>query len=704
MRRPCRRNCRTQPCDVAILPGSLVAQLAEARLFAPPHAPKNILAFWRAPERLTFSASMALARTSTLIDIPIFGEIGLCALRRTGSRPRPYPGRKDPCAAGRPRRGDRGRYRAHSRPARSALADRWRRTIRFRMPRGSAGSYFKTGDDGTLDTGFPCRADTETGGLVVTGPPAGLFSIGGYRFAMRDVQDVVSQADKEANVAALPDTFAGHRLAGHSKDRAADAPYPRCRRPQPADRARVSRSHRQRHRPPDICDFTARVDGTLSATRLSSGSFFSARCIMSLQGPLVIVAEAPPGELAGTLARPAHSRSSRRRPTMPPRRSPRPSPAPSCWPMPPPAAIQNSPNGFRRTSRRLRRSFRCWLAQRKTKTSPIAKRCRSTPTRHPQFIAARLSAALRARTLHGSVLRRAATGADRRPSASGCAAQRSARRRHRDRRRTRTRLSRSFGRHRRTCRRDRHAQHRNRGALSQGARYRRPGVRRRIWPAQYRSLPDRRERGHPLSRSADRRAGRQCHAARRRIPEYRHGHGPCPPRRAHPALSCGCMPSRSGCAASCNPSTRTASSIRRRDCCARMCSSAISNAPSATPGSAAPDCRSHALPSTPIWARAPKWMPHAWSAAGAQCRFRLPRRRRLDARRLHRNRSASCPCDGAPHRQRAQAHDARARTRSASRRRRLSRLRRAKSADSVASLLARVTAPADCGGVIEDIG
>jgi hypothetical protein len=56
---------------------------------------------------------------------------------------------------------------------------------------------------------------------VVTGPPAGLFSIGGYRFAMRDVQKVVSQADKEANVAALPDTFAGHRLAGHSRDRAA---------------------------------------------------------------------------------------------------------------------------------------------------------------------------------------------------------------------------------------------------------------------------------------------------------------------------------------------------------------------------------------------------------------------------------------------------------------------------------------------------
>ena len=56
---------------------------------------------------------------------------------------------------------------------------------------------------------------------MVTGPPAGLVSVGGYRFCMRDIQDVVAQADKEASVAAFPDAFAGHRLAGHSRDRAA---------------------------------------------------------------------------------------------------------------------------------------------------------------------------------------------------------------------------------------------------------------------------------------------------------------------------------------------------------------------------------------------------------------------------------------------------------------------------------------------------
>jgi hypothetical protein len=207
------------PCDATILPGPLVAQLAEAKLFAQPHAPKNILAFWRAPERLTFSASM-LSLDSDLIDIPLFGEIGLCALRRTGSRPANIPVGKVRAPQGTPGAvvvANVARTPAGTLGFGGPMAPRHS----FLHAAGSAGSYFKAGDDGTLDTGFPCRVDKETGGLVVTGPPVGLFSIGGYRFAMRDVQNVVSQADKEANVAALPDTFAGHRLAGHSKDRAA---------------------------------------------------------------------------------------------------------------------------------------------------------------------------------------------------------------------------------------------------------------------------------------------------------------------------------------------------------------------------------------------------------------------------------------------------------------------------------------------------
>lgn len=209
-----------QPCDLAILPGSLVAQLAEAEILVRPHGPKSILAFWRAPERLALSAPWRMADVN-LIDVAIFGEIGLCAMHRTEGNPALIPS---------------GKMRApQGTPGAVIVADIARTpagTIGFGGPMAprhpfpahaakSFASYFRTGDDGTIDTGYPCRADPETGGLAVTGPPAGLISVGGYRFSMREVLDVVTQADNEASVAALPDTFAGHRLAGASKDRTA---------------------------------------------------------------------------------------------------------------------------------------------------------------------------------------------------------------------------------------------------------------------------------------------------------------------------------------------------------------------------------------------------------------------------------------------------------------------------------------------------
>jgi hypothetical protein len=48
-----------------------------------------------------------------------------------------------------------------------------------------------------------------------------LASVGGYRFLLRELQALVSGVDNTATLAALPDALAGHRLAGHSSDRAA---------------------------------------------------------------------------------------------------------------------------------------------------------------------------------------------------------------------------------------------------------------------------------------------------------------------------------------------------------------------------------------------------------------------------------------------------------------------------------------------------
>jgi hypothetical protein len=75
-------------------------------------------------------------------------------------------------------------------------------------------------------------------------------------------------------------------------------------------------------------------------------------------------------------------------------------------------AIRNSANGCRRIS--LAGADRSGDRLRgETRTSPIARRCRSAPDEKSEFVRARLSAALRRRTLHGSVLRRAATARQR---------------------------------------------------------------------------------------------------------------------------------------------------------------------------------------------------------------------------------------------------------------------------------------------------
>ena len=73
--------------------------------------------------------------------------------------------------------------------------------------------------DGFIDTEYPCRIDRERNLLIVSGPPAGMIHVGGYRFAWREVQALISDLGDGASIAALPDRLAGHRLAGVAADR-----------------------------------------------------------------------------------------------------------------------------------------------------------------------------------------------------------------------------------------------------------------------------------------------------------------------------------------------------------------------------------------------------------------------------------------------------------------------------------------------------
>ena len=66
-----------------MVPGPMVAELNEAGMFAQ-EGLRNVLAVWRNPERLATCPPWRHA-SAHLVDVQVFGEIGLIAARREAS-------------------------------------------------------------------------------------------------------------------------------------------------------------------------------------------------------------------------------------------------------------------------------------------------------------------------------------------------------------------------------------------------------------------------------------------------------------------------------------------------------------------------------------------------------------------------------------------------------------------------------------------
>jgi hypothetical protein len=206
-------------CAVAVVPGPLALRLLDAGLVGGRQGLEAVIAVWRAPERLAASA-MWPGGSMALIDVTVFGEIGLVANRRgAGGRPAGMP-------MGRvvaPQGTSGGMHVLDvKRTATGTIALTGPMVPRFAFPPGSErsdGPRLKVADDGTVDTGYACRIDRDTKMLVVDGPPAGIVSVGGYRFVLREVQDLLGRIEDGSTLAALPDVLAGHRLAGGGVDR-----------------------------------------------------------------------------------------------------------------------------------------------------------------------------------------------------------------------------------------------------------------------------------------------------------------------------------------------------------------------------------------------------------------------------------------------------------------------------------------------------
>ena len=212
------RQRREDRCDTLILPGPVALLLAEVDAFAV-ESPACVIAAWRSPDRLAASPVWRESN-AMLVDVPIFGEAALAPAAR-GADGRPSPIRAGPLVA--PREGTGGVVVAElTRTDAGTVAARGPMVPHHSFPPGIERTglpYFGIGDRGLVDCGYTCRIDSLANATVVTGPPSGIVSAGGYRFPLRDLQDVVGRIDGTATLAALPDPILGQRLIGNAGDR-----------------------------------------------------------------------------------------------------------------------------------------------------------------------------------------------------------------------------------------------------------------------------------------------------------------------------------------------------------------------------------------------------------------------------------------------------------------------------------------------------
>jgi hypothetical protein len=201
-----------------ILPAPVALRVAEAGGFAGQQA-LSVIAAWRLPEQLAASATWHEPNAG-LVDVSIFGEVAVIPARR-GSDGRPIPIPLGRVATPRDQEGAVAvaeTLRAYA----GTLAMRGPMVPHHVFPPGIERSglpHLRIGPDGAVDTGYACRVDAAGTGLIVTGPPPGIVSIGGYRFALRNLQNAVSRIDQKATLAALPDPLLGQHLIGNAADR-----------------------------------------------------------------------------------------------------------------------------------------------------------------------------------------------------------------------------------------------------------------------------------------------------------------------------------------------------------------------------------------------------------------------------------------------------------------------------------------------------
>lgn len=205
-------------CGAVILPAPLAFRLSEAGVFSRA-GPASVIAAWRAPQRLGGS-QLWRERDATLVDVSIFGEIGLVAGRRgPNGQTAPIPFGAITAPRGSPGAVVVAEVTA---TALGTVALRGPMVPHHAFPPGAERGdlpYLIIGRAGVIDSRYTCRVDPGARTIAVTGTPPGVVGIGGCRLPLHHLQEVVGRAEKAATVATMPDPLLGERLIGNAFDR-----------------------------------------------------------------------------------------------------------------------------------------------------------------------------------------------------------------------------------------------------------------------------------------------------------------------------------------------------------------------------------------------------------------------------------------------------------------------------------------------------
>jgi acyl-CoA synthetase (AMP-forming)/AMP-acid ligase II len=206
-------------CDTLIAPAAMALRLAELDLAARLPTLRGVIAMWRTPEQVASSAHWTDEKIR-FTDVYLFGEAGLFGACRTADG-LPAPILLGPHGAPRDIPGTSTAGETLLTPA---------GTLALRGPMVAAAAYAPSSPPGDslvahaardyVDTGYAARLHRSTKAIMITSPPAGLISVGGYRFLSRDLQEWSKRLGQGALLTALPDRLCGYRLAGRAQDNA----------------------------------------------------------------------------------------------------------------------------------------------------------------------------------------------------------------------------------------------------------------------------------------------------------------------------------------------------------------------------------------------------------------------------------------------------------------------------------------------------